>query len=168
MNCHFLCMDGKHGSEVSAPEDLRDQLRKIIKGEEPKPGDPICSLSMVDCYQEVWKAPGSDHKGMEEATEDVFDQKGKPRETSLDVVRLTMERGHSCFWYPFQSRMSLEAAKVLERRSADRREAARDRAWVKYGVWVAAIGLLLNFLLGISGPLVQFVRWVWTSAFSAS
>ena len=69
---------------------------------------------------------------------------------------LVKDRGELCFFFPFREGIWMEVAETLEARSADRREAERDRKWVRWGVWVAAVALAGPVVVKILG-----VIWKW-------
>ena len=83
----------------------------------------------------------------------------------------TRERGESCFFFAFTPELSLEAAKELERREANRREAERDRALTRDSLgltreslrltrrtsWVAVCALIVTILVAIANIIVNIL-----------
>ena len=135
LNCHFLVeyklRPGSFGSPVSKQyrtEILSDPTARDNKLEK--------RFQACACYMGVWSPATT----IEEAKEDLGNR---------DWDRVVRERGESCFFWPHDNRLSIEAARELERREADRREAKQDRKWAKIGVWVAAIALIANLLWSV-------------------
>mgnify|MGYP006304227953 CR=1 len=53
---------------------------------------------------------------------------------------LTVDRGQKCFYYPYEETgLKLDAAKELERRRKDRREAEKDRRLTRHMVFLTLI-----------------------------
>jgi hypothetical protein len=116
INCIFLRdPDASEQPVPSLSSRDRDALRE---------GRPISAKKLI-CYQLVWG------EKMVDGTEDL-----------LELLR--KDQGERCLFYPYATDTSPAAAKHFEKRVADRREAEKDRRWVKIGVWVAAIALILN------------------------
>jgi len=65
-----------------------------------------------------------------------------------------------CFFWKYRPGMLLPAAERLQKREADRREAARDRKLTLWGLWIAAIALILDFLadVGLLSQLGDLLR----------
>lgn len=72
--------------------------------------------------------------------------RGSDRARRFEIVT-DARRKKSCFFMPFRNGISLPAAVDLSKRDADSRSAGRSRvpAWV--GVAVAAIGILVAYLI---------------------
>jgi hypothetical protein len=54
-----------------------------------------------------------------------------------------------CFYWPFRHGMFIPAAKVLQEREARDSEAARDRRLTIWGLWIAAMALVVDLILGL-------------------
>jgi len=74
----------------------------------------------------------------------------------IDEVVLRTERTATCFFWPFTPGMQFPAAKILQKRAADQKEAATDRRHTIRGLRIAAWGLgvtalfsLFNFIMGL-------------------
>ena len=64
-------------------------------------------------------------------------------------VIVETERSDSCFFFPWRQGMLLPAARLLQEREATNREANRDRLLTRWGLWIAAIALVVNALLQV-------------------
>lgn len=63
------------------------------------------------------------------------------------------DRNDFCFWWRYRPGMLLPAAKVLQERESNQREAARDRRLTIWGLWVAAIALAADVWLRLAEKL---------------
>ncbi|MBU2602352.1 MAG: hypothetical protein KKA32_09315 [Actinobacteria bacterium] len=72
----------------------------------------------------------------------------EPSQRSLAIV--DAERRDFCFFWRVRPGMFLPAAKALQKREAQLREAKRDRWLTLVGLWIAAIALVINVLLTIA------------------
>lgn len=57
------------------------------------------------------------------------------------------ERTDSCFFFPWRHGMLLPAARRLQAREANYREANRDRKLTMLGLWIAAIALVVGAIV---------------------
>ena len=63
------------------------------------------------------------------------------------------DQADSCFWWKYHPAMRPEAASILQEREAKNRDAARDRRLTLYGLWIAAIALVINVWLTLAQKL---------------
>ncbi|MBI2556470.1 MAG: hypothetical protein HY607_02315 [Planctomycetes bacterium] len=68
------------------------------------------------------------------------------------LIAETNRRGF-CFWWKYHPGMLFPAAKILQEREAKNRDAARDRRLTLYGLWIAAIALVINAWLTLAQKL---------------
>ena len=108
---------------VVPTEKLVNFLRRDILRQKIRPGEdmPAFLPEHFQCHHLVWDG-----------------QALKDREAFLKVVGL--ERNDSCFFFPRDRRMAMEAAEILERREANRREAKKDRHLVKWSIIAGVVG----------------------------
>ncbi len=79
----------------------------------------------------------------------VWDWANLREDSEKDLVRvLTGDRGEACFFYLHNPGMLFSAAAKLERRKADRREASRDRKVAKWGIFIAALFVVIGGAVG--------------------
>lgn len=57
-------------------------------------------------------------------------------------------RDNSCFYFPYQESMSLEAAEELEKRETIQKEASEDRKLIKLGVYAAFFTAFATLISG--------------------
>lgn len=62
-------------------------------------------------------------------------------------ILVETDRRNFCFFWKHRPGMLLPAAKILQEREAQAREAARDRRLTIVGLWIAAMALLANVLM---------------------
>lgn len=118
LNCHLLAARNEKGDWESAPFSEREELKT---GDENCIRTHVTMLHSYSCHKGVFLPAKSLHDVIE-------DMRTRPQIVqSADYERLTEERRETCFFYPFQPRMSLAAGDELERRASDRREADKDR-----------------------------------------
>jgi|SRR3990172_72823 len=60
------------------------------------------------------------------------------------------DRRDYCFFWPYRQGMLIPPGKVLEQREAEAREASRDRRLTIWGLWIAAIALVIDIGLRIA------------------
>jgi hypothetical protein len=65
-------------------------------------------------------------------------------------VLVQTNRADFCFWWKHHPAMLLPAAKVLQERDAKNRSGSRDRRLTLYGLWIAAIALIINAYLKVA------------------
>ena len=132
LKCHFMERHFPQQSAgwltLSVTEEERAQLQA---GSLPPQvfSSVECALA---CYRGVW-----DHANL-----------GKDVPSGLRSL-LAQERGETCFFYPYTPGMFFPAARVLERRNADRREAEKDRKLTRNAFRVALIALIASILTTI-------------------
>jgi hypothetical protein len=68
------------------------------------------------------------------------------------------DRRDYCFFWKHRPGMLLPAAEALQKREADNREASRDRRLTLFGLWIAAIALVLDFIADMGPKAVSFLR----------
>jgi len=131
LNCHFLETwhrdDSGETWHSAVSETERDQL-----GNGEHPHVIFEQDQVLACYKRVW-----DHANLPEATRKRVKEKG---------IRtlLAQRRGYSCFFYPHTPGLFLPAASTLERRTADRRAAEKDRALTRRAFRVAFAALIVS------------------------
>jgi hypothetical protein len=69
-----------------------------------------------------------------------------------EVIARTDRRGF-CFFWPARPGMLLPAARLLQEREAQAREASRDRRLALIGLWIAAAALVVNVALTVASAL---------------
>lgn len=123
--CHFLCGATAFAASLADLIVLDiDQRKKLVDGTYFDHIDP--QGMRIGCALEWWEyKSGKDH--LDELKE--------------AILKL---RGDSCNWFPRSPGMTFVAGKRLEERMTYLREARLDRKWVKWGVCVAAVALVLN------------------------
>ena len=83
-----------------------------------------------ECAQGVWD------RTTEEKVEDFVDR----------------HRGDSCFFWPVESGMSIDAAKTLQKRGAANRELKRSNLYTKIALAIATLGLVASVVSNCSVP----------------
>jgi hypothetical protein len=64
-----------------------------------------------------------------------------------------IDRRNFCFWWKHRPGMLIPAAQILQERETKEREARRERRLTLYGLWIAAIALVLNLWLTVADKL---------------
>ncbi len=123
LNCHFLVGIPASGYHFSAGKMAREALRKMIANIPPlNETDNIHIRANYTCDRAIWVAI-----------------------KISDFCELIKDRRKSCPFFPYKDGLNdLSKAEELQRTEAHRREAEHDRKWAKWGVWIAAIALILN------------------------
>lgn len=126
VNCHFLIKVMRtpdKDNKLTIDEKQRDMIRKGNF-------DLDIKEAFLECYFNVWQNLGTDRDNL-----------------LAEIVE--MKRKDYCFFWNYRPKMSLPAAKILQKREAQMSEANKDRKQVKCGLWIAAIALLINTILAI-------------------
>jgi len=90
----------------------------------------------LSCYMGVW-AQGVDSFNIGDRFE----------------VIANVERKNFCFFRKYTPGMLLPAAKILQERESADSAASRDRRLTIMGLWIAAVALIANLVVGISNYL---------------
>ena len=121
MNCHFFIKQTpEHKLEVTQQERnaIKNHNFSVIKGH-----------YALGCFFGVWDGGHN------------FDSQER-----FSTILYT-SRKNFCFFWPWRQGMLLEAAKILQKREADNREASRDRKLTILGLWIATIALVANIVV---------------------
>lgn len=144
LECHFLgrWLAGSTSARLDAAKAyekgnvfLRAQwtpevLREPIRAEITAAGTPDPRQSLT-CLMDVWGSLTMDLDLLHEA-----------------MAELTRDRDESCFFFPFTPGMTADAARELERREKERREARHNRRIVvMVGIGSALIGAVVGALV---------------------
>jgi hypothetical protein len=123
VNCHFLIqlILETGGTPLLVTSQSRDSIRNHDYSW-------IAGSCILACYLGVWNEAHI-HGKLERN----------------DIIVKT-NRKNKCFFRPYQNGMHLDAAKILQERKARDRESSRDRKLTIFGLFIAAIALVLTFL----------------------
>ncbi len=77
--------------------------------------------------------------------------------TNAHQVIVETNRRDFCFWWKHHPDMHLSAATILQEREAKNRDSARDRRLTLYGLWIAAIALIINSGVTLAPKLKQWL-----------
>ena len=117
--------------------------------------------TLPKCYNEVWQSQR--HYNIifaSTALNDDTDLKAKAKARFNEMVRgeLATPRGEDCYFYATtQNGMTLEAARELEKRATNRREAAKDRKYTRTTINIALGALAFS----IFATLATLVWNIW-------
>jgi len=140
LNCHFLkrWMRERDGREINM--EVSFQERQLLAEGKEWNTHPNVPWSLA-CHQNVWDAANF-------------------REDSCKDIKVitTKDRGESCFFYPYIPGLFFPAARELERRVADRREAEKDRALTRRAFYVALCALIVSILATIANIIIQIIK----------
>ena len=71
------------------------------------------------------------------------------------AILLDTDRRDFCFFWPYQPGMMFPAAKILQKREAENRDAARDRKYTIIGLWIAVVALVVSTLLELVNLILE-------------
>ena len=135
-NCHFLAKDFLDGAK-RATLSLRKWERESL---------PIENWHSVQCAHGVWSVNNNRRLTLivkqDVITNGVREIMGQPR-------------GDTCFFWPVQEGMSLDAASTLQKRANENKELKKSHLLTQIGLGFAAVGLLLSALFGLLGLLME-------------
>ena len=136
VNCHFFTEnhatpDGLH------PLDVNKEKRSKAKEND---FSWLTRISTPNCSRLVWS------EGAGARAADRF-------HTIVET-----DRKNFCFFFPWRPGMLLPAAELLEKQTAEAKEAKKDRRWIAYGVWVAVVALIMQTILGVIALLMTAYR----------
>lgn len=141
VNCQFLSKKSLDRSvaldlESSVTEDERRQLKandfSLVAD----------NNVLVGCQMKVW-------------TSVLPVDKTKLDKAKLTEEILTTDRTNFCFYWPYRRGMAFAAAQTLQKRVAESKEAAWDRKLTIYGLWLAAIALVVQAFLTVIGLVIS-------------
>ncbi len=119
LNCHFLAKESH--DTVGGPHvfswNSKDRKRKMIKDH-----------YSANCWWGMWDA-GVD-----------------PQLAVKLIETININRANTCFFVEAHEGMQFEAAKELQARRQQNRELKRGRMFSTIGLWIAALGLMANFV----------------------
>jgi len=125
---------------IPVPPSRREELTSPNK---EQIGLAMDMLHEHRCFREVWTPA----EKLDEAAEDLSANGRQSR----DYARMTKNRAGKCFFYPYEQRMSLEAAAELERRETEHLEGKRDRQLTRRAFWVAFAALIASVCAALAG-----------------
>jgi len=141
INCHFLRL------KYRVPRQDRIQERPVTHKER----ELICKedyswlRTLIDpslgCHFRVWDDKHSHDLG----------------EYRHEVIVKT-KRKNTCFFWKYHPGMLFQAAKTLQKREADYREASRDRKLTIIGLFIAVIALVVNSCISLIDLLIDITN----------
>lgn len=132
VNCHFLVKEARG----LAPDPITLEVRTSER-EQTRIGDYSWTAEhyALACHFVVWDEGHN------------FDRQHRHE------VLVATDRRNFCFWWRHRPGMLIPAAKILQEREANTREASRDRRLTLYGLWIAAVALVANVWLTVAEKL---------------
>jgi hypothetical protein len=124
INCHFFTKEYNQNSL-----EILDAERESIKKDDFTPIKDHYSLC---CHYGVWDEGHN------------FDKRSRYK------VIVQTNREDSCFFFKHRPGMFLPAARILYEKEAMLRETSQERKLTLIGIWIAAIALIINAILGIN------------------
>jgi len=123
-HCHFLMKTSRsdNGTEHRFCWSADDRANGAVKSHYSRA-----------CYFGVWDC------GIEPGLENNF------------VHVIDVSRKGSCFFMPMNPGMSFPAAKILQERAAQNAALKRSNLYTRIGLWIAALALVANLILGLIG-----------------
>lgn len=122
LTCHFLAKSrvDEGGRELSFSWDKSERENGAIS-----------EHFSAECWRGIWstRVDGGLRKPLNEVLED--------------------KRDDTCFYIEAQQGMLFQTAEELERARSANRELKRSYRYTQVGLWVAAVGLLANLVIGI-------------------
>lgn len=134
VDCHFFEITrlvAGHARIAGVVGEADRDLARKNKFEEWAPVDDDATANILGCHLGVWQETFSPNR---------------PKEGRYDEV--VVKNRNDCFFWPYRPHMGLEAAKTLEKREYDAREAARDRRETIRGLRLATFGLIITAVVG--------------------
>jgi len=129
LKCHFLTKEHRgENSDQVFNFSLNDKERKNLEK------DPIGfdrGWYAFKCYMGVW------------------DEGVSPVAKEEDAVIFSQDRGDSCFFIEQRPSMLFPAAIELQKRNQENKNLKKSYKFTIIGLWLAAIGLLLNALISL-------------------
>jgi len=87
----------------------------------------------------------------------VWDEGHNFHKENRKEVLVDTNRRNQCFFWRYRRGMLLPAAKVLQEREAQYREARKDRRLTIWGLWIAALALVANVYLTVASQVGWFL-----------
>lgn len=122
INCHFFV---KYSNNLSGNRTINmgnDERNKIRNGELSRDFGLRCDFG-------------------------VWDEGFNFEKTKVQEILLKTDRQDFCFYWKYRPNMLIPAAKILQERESVNRETLRERRLTIFGIWIAALALLLDVVL---------------------
>ena len=131
-------------------QPMRDEFREELGQESNnRNSDKLCSeefLSTYGCWKNFWGQNSNAYADAIAAYQ--AKQRGVKIEEKWDISRLAIDRGDSCFFYPYRHQLELKTTQEIVDRDEARREAKKGRRLAKWAIGIAAGSLILSVLVG--------------------
>ena len=124
--CHFFA------KRILVTHRLNERIYLALRQNERTSLQVDKDSGWLACAQGVWD---DRERVVDESAEDMVDK----------------ARGETCFFWPAQSGMSFDAAKVLQERASENRELKKSHRHTQWGLLIAAAGLFLSAVFGLLG-----------------
>jgi hypothetical protein len=128
LKCHFLTKEHRDESGATHSFSLKPNERSILEA------DPVGferGWYSYKCFMGVW------------------DDGVSPLSKEEDSIVFSMNRNNSCFFIEYKPSMLFPAAIELQKREQENRNLKKSYKYSIIGLWLAAIGLILNAVFGI-------------------
>lgn len=126
-NCHFLAKD--HREENTGRVHTFSLSHKEREGADSAPEKLVPEYYSLKCHMGVWD---------EGASGSVQD-----RNSTLNLV----DRESACFFMPHNPAMLFDAARELQKRSAENEQLKKSNLYTRIGLWIAAGALAVSALV---------------------
>ncbi|MCY4653827.1 MAG: hypothetical protein OXC95_11760 [Dehalococcoidia bacterium] len=130
--CHFLFFALQYPDPTGTTYEPWDQMDREYK----MPMAP--EVVGAGCYKGIWSESGRDR----------FGDAPPGTDSSMHPI-LLRERGDSCFFVEYREGMSFDAAEDLFRLDYDNRQLKKSYRYTQWGLWVAAVGIVVSVALKI-------------------
>jgi len=126
-NCHFLAKEYREENtgrvlQFSLTQNERENI-------ESTPGQSVPDHYSLKCYMGVWD------EGVSGSIQDRH-----------SIINLT-DRASACFFFPYNQAMLFDAARELQKRSAENEQLKRSNLYTRIGLWIAAGALAVSALV---------------------
>ena len=127
-NCHFFAKEFREeNSDRSLSFSVDIGERKSAEHDDFSFRKDIYSLK---CHMGVW------------------DEGVGPNENRKERIN-KVDRKDKCFFYPYDPNMLFQAAIELQKRKQEYQQFHRSNMYTRIGLWIAALALLANAIIGI-------------------
>ena len=132
-NCHFLSKELREDNTGRVHQFSLSQTER--KTAESTPDNSVAEYYSLRCSMGVWD------EGVTGSTQG--------RHLTINLVN----RASTCFFFPYNQAMLFDAARELQKRSAENQQLKRSNLYTRIGLWIAAGALVISALIAIVGYL---------------
>ena len=150
IDCHFLAGMNISTNTKEITEDVRVHIRNKNDGSNEY-HKKFYQNGHLCCFFNVWDRQ---QKILPQEKLDILDISNQKTIEYLKKEINQTPRENYCFFWKYRPGMSFEAAKVLQKRESNNREASIDRKHTKTSLRMAMVAIIVTAILGVANTII--------------